>query len=847
MNQSSALNVPSDLVDRNDGAEAHCYHCQLPLPGDETVQAAIDGQPRGFCCQGCRSVAEAIHQAGLGGFYTRIQDGDRLAPPPELAEALAMYDIEEVQQEFVSTADAQSEVQLLVEGIHCAACVWLIENSLRRKPGVVESRVNLSGRKLKVKWDRSLLPLSALIAHLGTLGYKAIPFDPNSAEDSHKKTYRHLLYRMGFAAFAMMNLMWISIALYTGADQGEYRGLFHWIGLLIATPTLAYSGYPFFKGAWYGIRNLRPGMDLPIAIGASITYLYSCYITFSGSQVGEVYFDTVVNFLFVILVGRYLEAISKRKALASTQRLLDMQPRVATRLTSTAQGEVSELVAIRAVKVDDRVLVKPGERLPVDGLVVEGNSRVDEAMLTGESVLVSKSPGSKVSTGTLNGNGSLVISVTGLLQDSALGRIINLVEDAQSSRAPIQRLADRIVPWFVMVTLTLALVSFGWWFDAGVEQALLIATSVLIITCPCAFGMATPMSIAVASGLGARRGILVKNGEVLERLSGIRHFVFDKTGTLTEGKMRLTELVTETEHWRVGSDEPMPLQLATLLSQVASVESSSEHPVAAAIVRCAEQLQLSIGKESLDGFISQPGQGVRGLSGGKTLCIGTPHWLDHNAVTRSALLEQQAASLDLRAISSVRVAIEGKEVALIAIEDQLREGAYALIQGLKQQGAQLTLLSGDRRQTAEAVAKQLGGMDVIAEVLPEDKDRTIAELQQQGKEVVMVGDGINDAPALVRAAVGIALGSGTDVSIASADIVLLGNDLKLIDQAARLSQRTLRTVRQNIILSIGYNTLMVPLAMMGLVTPLVAAITMPLSSLLVIGNAARIATLFRRS
>ncbi len=827
-----------------DSTDAGCYHCQLPVDPLEPVFADINGQSTMFCCHGCRSVAEAIHQAGLAGFYDRIQDGERLAPPPELAEALAMYDIEEVQQEFVVAHDELSEVQLLVEGVHCAACVWLIENSLRRKSGIVEARVNLTGRKLKVRWDRVQLPLSELISHLGTLGYNAVPFDPNTAEDADRKQHRNLLYRMGFAAFAMMNLMWISIALYSGADKGEFRSLFHWIGLMLATPTLLYSGYPFFIGAWNGLKNLRPGMDLPIAIGASITYFYSCYVTFTGSQVGEVYFDTVVNFLFVILVGRYLEAISKRKALASTQRLLDLQPRVATRLSTDSTGsEQQELVAIRAISIGDRVLVKPGERIPVDGRVVEGSSHIDEAMLTGESVPVTKVIGNPVNTGTLNGSGSLVVEVTGLLPDSALGRIINLVEDAQSSRAPIQRLADKIVPWFVTITLSLALISFGWWWDAGIEQALMVATSVLIITCPCAFGMATPMSIAVASGLGARNGILVKNGEVLERLSAIHHFVFDKTGTLTEGKMRLAELITEQECWRGDDDAVMPDQITQLLAQVAAVEALSEHPIAAAIVRTAADKQLMLSKVDL--FSSESGFGVTGRVDGRTLCIGTPGWLDRNSIRRSPALDLRTAEYDARAVSSVRVAVDGLEVAVLAIEDRLREGAFELVQRLRQQGARLTLLSGDRRQTAEAIAAQLGGMEVIAEVLPEDKDQTIAGLQQQGGEVVMIGDGVNDAPALVRADVGIALGSGTDVSIASADIVLLSSDLARVDQAARLSQRTLRTVRQNIALSIGYNSIMVPLAMMGLVTPLVAAITMPVSSLLVIGNAARIGTMFK--
>ena len=822
----------------------NCYHCQLPLPDNEVVETSIDGQVRSFCCHGCSSVAETIHGAGLGGFYDRILEGEQLAPPPELADALAMYDLDEVQQEFVATDNELSEVQLLVEGVHCAACVWLIENSLRRQSGVAEARVNLSGRKLKLRWDRARQPLSKLLELLGTLGYKAVPFDPNSAEDSFKKQNRHLLFRMGFAAFAMMNLMWTSIALYSGADQGEFRGLFHWVGLALATPTLIYSGYPFFRGAWFSIKNLRPNMDLPIAIGVTITYLYSAYITFTGSDVGEVYFDTVVNFLFVILVGRYLEAMSKRKALASTQRLLDLQPRVATRLDAEGQ---QELVAIRAVNKGDRVLVKPGDRIPVDGVVVEGSSQIDEAMLTGESVPVSKTVGAQVNTGTLNGSGSLVIEVTGLLADSALGQIIHLVEDAQSSRAPIQRLADRIVPWFVMVTISLALASFAWWWGSGIEQALMVATSVLIITCPCALGMATPMSIAVASGLGARHGILVKNGEVLERLSAIRHFVFDKTGTLTEGRMRLTALVTEQQHWKLDSDSPLSADSAELLRQVAEIEQLSEHPIARAITECASQQQISLGSGDAAAFSSTAGRGVQGVCSGQTLLIGTPVWLDQQQVKRSEALEQAAAELDRRGVSSVRVARDGVEIGLIAVEDRIRDGARELIDRLKAQGAEITLLSGDRRQTAEAVAEQLGGMEVIAEVLPQDKDRTIAALQARGHEVVMIGDGVNDAPSLVRADVGIALGSGTDVSIASADIVLLSSELARVDQAVHLSQRTLRTVRQNIGLSFAYNGIMVPLAMMGMVTPLVAAITMPISSLFVIGNAARISTLFKQS
>ena len=303
-----------------------CFHCALPIPSGERVTADIQGEQQHFCCNGCKAVCEAIYAAGLEGFYQRTPDGTCLAPPPDLPKELALYDLDEVQEEFVTGLGEHRDIHLLVEGIHCAACVWLIENSLRSLAGVEEVRVNLSARRLHVKWDNSLTQLSKILQRLGNIGYAAVPYDPEVAEGSLKRENRQLLYRMAFAGFAMMNLLWISIALYSGADKGEFRQMFHWVGFALATPTLLYSGWPFYKGAWSGLRSLHLGMDLPIAIGASITYLYSVYVTVSGTTVGEVYFDTVVNFLFVILVGRFLEAISKRQAVASTQRLLDLQP-----------------------------------------------------------------------------------------------------------------------------------------------------------------------------------------------------------------------------------------------------------------------------------------------------------------------------------------------------------------------------------------------------------------------------------------------------------------------------------------------------------------------------------------
>ncbi|MCB1760685.1 MAG: heavy metal translocating P-type ATPase [Gammaproteobacteria bacterium] len=822
------------------GAAEHCFHCSLPVVAVERVEANIAGEPRAFCCNGCRSVCEAIHAAGLEGFYQRTPDGTPLGPPPELPRELALFDLDEVQEEFVPELGEQRDIHLLVEGIHCAACVWLIEKSLQSMPGVSEARVNLTGRKLHVRWNNLQTRLSAIIQRLGQIGYAAVPYDPETAEGRISRENRALLYRMAFAGFTMMNLLWVSIALYAGADEGEYRTLFHWVGFALATPTLLYSGYPFYRGALSGLRNLHLGMDLPIAIGATVTYGYSLFVTLSANTTGEVYYDTVVNFLFVILVGRYLEAMSKRQAVASTQRLLDLQPRVAT--VRRDAGE--QIVPIRSVKQGEQVLVKPGERIPVDGVVSEGVSAVNEAMLSGESQEVEKRVGSAVSAGTINGHGALIVEVEGVLRDTALGRIINLVEEAQASRAPIQCVADRIVPWFVAATIGLAIATFFWWLGAGIEKALMASTAVLIITCPCAFGLATPMAIAVASGQGARHGILVKNGEVLETLSGIREFVFDKTGTLTEGRMRVHSIATGQMRW-LPHQAQLPPEVREVLARLALLERRSEHPLAAAVVACAEQSRALAPDAELTDLIYRPGLGLSARLAGVELLAGSSEWMRLQGVVIGTGFVTETERLDRQGIGHIHYAEAGEVKAVVAISDKLRDDAKRVITALKREGMAVTLLSGDRQQTAEIIAEQLGGMRVIAEVLPQQKDQVIRELQQQGCSVAMVGDGVNDAPALVRADVGIAMGTGTDVSIASADIVLMSSELEKVRQAGALSRRTLRTIRQNIAISITYNLIMVPLAMMALVTPLVAAVSMPVSSLLVIGNAARIRTLFR--
>ena len=807
-----------------------CFHCGLPITAGASYHAGLNGVERDFCCLGCQSVCAAIFEAGSQGYSQRTPEGELLAPPPEPPKDIEIYDLDEVQQEFITCSGDLRDIHLLVEGIHCPACVWLIERGLQREPGVQSANVNLAAKRIHLRWDSKRNKLSNLIRALAKIGYAAVPYDSENAEGVIKKTNRSMLFRLFFAGFAMMNLIWISIALYSGANKGEFREFFHWMGFALATPTLLYAGYPFYRGAIGGLRVWRLTMDLPIAIGLSVTYAYSTYITVTANKIGEVYFDTVTNLIFVILIGRYLEGMFRHQALSATKRLMELQPRVAT----VIQDGKEQITPTRGVKLGDHVLIKPGYKVPVDGIVLEGHSAVDESMLSGESAPVSKSAGAKVSAGTVNTNGALLVEVSSTLQNTTLAKIIRLVEEAQSSKAPIQRMADTIVPWFVLVTLICATFTFFIWNTENFELALMAATSVLIITCPCALGMATPMSVAVASGLGAKHGILVKNGLVLETLSKVTHFVFDKTGTLTEGRMSVA-------HMRTSPD----IAAKDILRSAAAVERYSEHSVAKAIIAEAEAQQLNYRDVAVQGFHATAGLGVQANVNGKIILLGSAEWLNRNGITLDAELRTQAHELEAQAMSCVHCALGDAHVAVFALADKLRDDAQQMVNELRAAGISMTLLSGDRKPVAEAIAQQLGGMEVIAEVLPQDKDQVIQRLQQRGEVVAMVGDGINDAPALIRADVGIALGSGTDVSVESADIVLMHNELDKVRLATLLSRRTLLTIKQNIGLSFVYNAIMVPLAMMAKVDPLVAAITMPISSLVVIGNAARIRNLFK--
>ena len=812
-----------------------CFHCGQAIPDGDVIFKPIDDKEQTFCCHGCASVCEVIYEAGMQSFYKRTPEGELLSPPPPPTKDIDFFDHDEVQSQYVSDLASRREITLMSDAIHCAACVWLIEHSMAKVDGLLLASVNFTNKRIKVRWDNDLIKLSDIIKKLNSIGYDAIPYDASTSEEAYRKANRDLLYRLGFAGFAMMNVTWFSVALYTGAsDDEEFRSYFYWLQLIIATITLVYAGQPFFKGALTSLKAKTVGMDVSIALGLLVTYFYSVWITLSSSEVGYAYFNTLIDFMFLLLIGRYLEAISKNKALDASRRLMDMQPKVARQIV---EGNES-IVPVRTLVKGSEILVKPGEQFPVDGSITAGLGMVNEAMLSGESREVSKSIGDVVAAGTMNVDGSLTVKVDKILQDTQLGHIVHMVEEAQGSKAPIQCTTDKIMPWFVSITISLAFASFVfWYFNEGLEFAVMTATAVLIITCPCAFGLATPMAIAVATGVSARNGILIKNGTVLEIMDSIEHFVFDKTGTLTRGQMQLVDYHIQPDY-----------QEDELLLQVAALENLSEHSLGQAI---AEEIKTRYKKQSSElekiaDFKAIPGKGVTGSCQDQSFHIGTAKWFNDLKIEIPAALVDLAEARAKKAQTAIWVAKNSAVVALLFLEDEIRPEAVELIKRLKDKGKKVTLLSGDLTLVANCVAEQLGGMDVIAEVLPADKNQVIQSLQAEGQLVAMVGDGINDAPALVRADVGIALGSGTDVSMDSADIVLINSDLLSVDTALDLSTKTLKTIKENIISSFAYNIIMVPLAVAGTLTPLIAALTMPLSSLVVIGNAARIRTFFSK-
>ena len=797
-----------------------CFHCGLEVTSHNRIQTNIEQTPQDFCCAGCASVCQIIHQSGLGAFYA--QQTSSMLPAVTLEYPLEFYDAPAFQQPFLESApEGEKIITLISDTIHCAACVWLIEKALNTLTGVNWVRANLTDKRIRLSWNENDIQLSQIMQRLADLGYSAMPFEQNIAEQIANRSNKAMLYKIGFAAFTMMNLLWISIALYTGASEGKYHQYFQWLGFALATPTLFYSGSGFLKSAYTGLRNGLMNMDVPISIGALTTYFYSVYVLLGFSVKGEVYFDTVVNFIFVILIGRYLENSAKKSSISASSSLQQLQPKVA--LVIKDKDEI--ITPIAAININDRVLIRPGERIPVDGYVRSGTSDTDESLLSGESRPVAKEAGDEVFAGSVNGQGALEIVVSQTLKQSVLGKIVSLVESTQHNKSAVVCSIDRIIPYFVGVTIFLALATFVYWYPEDFDLALLSATSVLIITCPCAFGLATPMSIAVASGAAIKEKMLIKNSDTLEVLNQVDWVVFDKTGTLTLGEFKVEQVVCSLAQQQVKESDLMQI--------MASIEKYSEHPLAQAIVVKNQQALLAT-----NDFQSTPGQGVSASIDGVAYKIGKLSFVDSSQQVDTDMLKK-SQQIELQGSSCIWCANQDQVLGFVALSDQIKADAKATVAQLLATGKQVGILSGDSQAVTQKVADYLGIKHVVAQALPEDKANYIKQLQQH-HQVLMIGDGVNDAPALVQADASMAIGSGSDVSVNHADVVLLKSTLSPILAMITLAQRTSRTIKQNITFALLYNALMVPLAMMAKVTPLFAAIAMPISSLIVIGNAARL-------
>ena len=828
------LNCPS-LAKGGEGG--FCYHCGQELPS-ESFRETIKGREFNFCCQGCQAICRYIHDAGLASYYDKRDKSRPGGPPLLLSEDMEAY----VDPMFVKAEGAVNEISLLIEGVHCAACIWLIERVLGKTEGVVSARINLSTSRARVQWNGTMVDPGEIIRKIASLGYNATPYDPSSSEAPLAKKSADMMIRMAVAGFCSVAAMFLAEGLYAGYFWGidaSSRNFMQWLSLIITTPAVFYSGIPFMRGAYNGLRNRAMTMDLPISLGALITYFYSAWATVNKR--GDVYFDSAAMFIFLILIGRYLEAASKRKAGSATERLLSLGAKTAR---VVRDGERTT-VPVNAVAVGDLVEVRPGEKIAVDGIVTEGESRVDESMLTGESRPVKKFIGSQVSGAALNMDGTFIFRATKIGDDTILSKIIRLVEDAQSSKASIQRVADRIAAYFVPAILGIAALTYLYWSIHDPGHAVIYSIAVLIITCPCALALATPAAIIAGTGAGAREGILIKNGEVLEKAHKATHIIFDKTGTLTEGKMGVVNIVVS-GRWSGVSAEDELLRLASI------VEKGSEHPIGKAIVREATDRKLDL-NINVKGFKAYPGKGVEGkiewpVVGGQwsEVSIGNKRFMFEKRlqIPEELIVEEERLSSEGKTVVFVStghwpLATDHSLFALIAISDRVRPEAKDAVADLKKMGLKVTVLTGDNRRVAEAIARTVGADNVIAEVLPEEKEATVRGLQEKGEIVIMVGDGINDAPALARADIGMAVGSGTDVAIESADIVLLNSNPLSVSRAVKISRKTFGIIKGNLGISVLYNILFTPLAALGFIVPVVAGIAMPLSSLVVIGNSIR--------
>jgi Cu2+-exporting ATPase len=806
-----------------------CDHCLLTFPEHDAVYEEIDGKGHVFCCNGCRGIFLLIRSEGLDGFYLRRQ-WKETGMPVRQNRALDIRafsdDVREKQQ--------SREIDIFIDGIRCASCVWLNERFLSRTEGVEYARINFATHRARIQWNPEITALDKILNRIRTIGYDPQPYRESEQFKLQKAEARDLLVRLGTAAFLSSQLMIYSIALYAGYFQGidpQLRTILEVIAMAFTVPVILYSGMPFIKNTFRGLRHLHFTMDSLITIGAGSAFVYSIYQMFIG---GTVYFDTSAMIITLILLGRYIESTAKGRASETIEKLTELNPKEARVIQADETSEFllneAIMVPVASLKNGDHVKVLPGEKIPADGRVTHGESETDESVLTGESKPVLKKTGSEVIGGSINLFGMLIFEVTRTGRDTVLAGIIKAVEDAQSGKPRIQILADRIVGYFVPAILLMAFMTSAAYILNGlpVNSALMTGISVLVIACPCSLGLATPLAVLVFTTMASSRGILIRSGEVIENMSRISHVIFDKTGTITEGRPSLKETI------------PVDAAISReeLVRIAAALEDLSEHSLGKAISAATKSRPLKV-----TNFKALPGRGIQGTIEGKKIFIGSRAFMLESAT----VLEYQGSGLDEVSLSHekagdtvIYMGWEERVRALFIVSDCLRPEAAETVRMLRGLEKIVSIVSGDNRATTEAIAASAGIGDAVPETSPEGKRDYIRQLQKSGKRILMAGDGINDAPALTEAVVGLAMGRGTDIAMESADAVLVRNDLTLVPYFIELSRRAYAIIRQNIFWAFFYNIVAIPLAVSGVLHPIMAAGAMAASSLFVVLNSLRI-------
>jgi len=814
----SSMDTPSVEGDLAYSAPLSCYHCGLPVMVAGEFTHCINHVEQEFCCPGCQAIASAIDEGGLGSFYAYRSE---LSQRPEMiVDDFSIYDELSIQAPFVSRIDdCCSSANLLLEGITCAACVWLIEQHLEQLPGLQRIRVNSVTHQCVVSWDHTQQHLSVIMAALAHIGYRPQPALAADQKLHQQQLQRASLMRLAVAAFGMMQVGMVAIALYAGALQGmdqQWQWLLRWTSLLVATPVVLFSAKPFWQSAWRSLRNRHLTMDVPVSLAILLAYFASAWATVYNA--GEVYFDSVSMFTFFLLLGRHLEMRARLHNWQMTGNMTRLLPMTALRVstpsnTDTSNQQSMTTVSLEQVVVGDCLRVGSGDTLPCDGVVIDGHSAVIEALITGEAEPVEKVIGDAVIAGTLNTDGSLLIKVTAVGSQTRLSTIEQLVSQAQQEKPALQIIADKLSSYFVGFVLLVSLGVLGFWLLHSPTHAFWVMLSVLVVTCPCALSLATPAALTAAVAALRQCGLLVLKGHVIEALCRIDTVVFDKTGTLTYGKPQVTQVIPIDAS---GVDDDQILALA------AALEEGSNHPIAQAFIDYQGRYRAS-------DLCVVTGAGVEGVIDQQHYRLGKPSFAIGDDVMLDAPSKGQWLLL----------AKDQAPIAWIGLRDQLRESSLETVKALRQCGINVEILSGDTHNVVSDMASHLGGIHYRADNTPEMKLAYIRKLQRT-QHVLMVGDGINDVPVLATADVSIAMDTASDFAQAKADNVLLNGNLSTLVKAMIVARRCRRIIKQNLSWALLYNILALPLAAAGYVPPYLAAIGMSLSSLIVVLNAMRL-------